>query len=159
MCVQNLITCHHMYIYINLTHICPVQTVQILTGVMIFLFGIERSSHYTYGFGYAFSVFTGINLLGIPCCKFLLLALLASDFNFQNEVEHALWFFQYISAGSLSVSAQNKLNPCVVRTYNVISFSFLTLRCIHTIQFILLFKYCAIYTTKSTKPFYYLLIQ
>ncbi|XP_052423768.1 membrane-spanning 4-domains subfamily A member 4A-like [Carassius gibelio] len=70
-------------------------TVQIMTGVMIFLFGIVRTIDYDYG--YPVSVFSGITFWGSVI---------------------------YISAGSLSVSAQNKLHLCVVKgslIMNVIS--------------------------------------
>ncbi|XP_058646231.1 membrane-spanning 4-domains subfamily A member 12-like [Onychostoma macrolepis] len=69
-------------------------TVQIMTGVMIFLFGIV---HTRYRYDDVISVITGITYWGSLI---------------------------YISAGSLSVSAQNKLHPCVVKAaliMNVIS--------------------------------------
>ncbi|XP_052423770.1 membrane-spanning 4-domains subfamily A member 12-like isoform X2 [Carassius gibelio] len=70
-------------------------TVQIMTGVMIFLFGIVRNIDYDYR--HPISVFYGITYWGSLI---------------------------YISAGSLSVSAQNKLHLCVVKgslIMNVIS--------------------------------------
>ncbi|XP_026128807.1 membrane-spanning 4-domains subfamily A member 12-like [Carassius auratus] len=70
-------------------------TVQIMTGVMIFLFGIVRTIAYDYR--YPISVISGITFWGSLI---------------------------YISAGSLSVSAQNKLHLCVVKgslIMNVIS--------------------------------------
>uniref|UniRef100_A0A8C1ISB1 Uncharacterized protein n=1 Tax=Cyprinus carpio TaxID=7962 RepID=A0A8C1ISB1_CYPCA len=70
-------------------------TVQIMTGVMVFLFGIVRTKDY--GYGYPISVITGITYWGSLI---------------------------YISAGSLSVAAQNKIHLCVVRISN---FFFLTL--------------------------------
>ncbi|KAG1929069.1 membrane-spanning 4-domains subfamily A member 4A-like [Pimephales promelas] len=61
-------------------------TVQIMTGVMVFLFGIVRTTSMQY---YpALSVFSGITYWGS---------------------------FIYISAGSLSVAAQRKLHLCVVK--------------------------------------------
>ncbi|XP_016130699.1 membrane-spanning 4-domains subfamily A member 4A-like [Sinocyclocheilus grahami] len=70
-------------------------TVQILTGVMVFLLGIVLSGSLV-RFG-SISVFSGITYWGS---------------------------FIYISTGSLSVAAQNKLHPCVVKAslgMNVIS--------------------------------------
>ncbi|KAK9969957.1 hypothetical protein ABG768_028098 [Culter alburnus] len=70
-------------------------TVQIMIGVMIFLFGIVLTAN-VYHFGSLY-VFSGITYWGS---------------------------FIYISAGSLSVAAQNKLHPCVVKAslgMNVIS--------------------------------------
>uniref|UniRef100_A0A9J7XTW1 Membrane-spanning 4-domains subfamily A member 4A-like n=1 Tax=Cyprinus carpio carpio TaxID=630221 RepID=A0A9J7XTW1_CYPCA len=70
-------------------------TVQIMTGVMVFLFGIVRTKDY--GYRYPISVITGITYWGSLI---------------------------YISAGSLSVAAQNKLHLCVVKgslIMNVIS--------------------------------------
>ncbi|XP_059394517.1 membrane-spanning 4-domains subfamily A member 12-like isoform X2 [Carassius carassius] len=70
-------------------------TVQIMTGVMIFLFGIVRTIGYDYRF--PVSIISGITFWGSLI---------------------------YISAGSLSVSAQNKLHLCVVKgslIMNVIS--------------------------------------
>ncbi|KAK7153572.1 hypothetical protein R3I94_007072 [Phoxinus phoxinus] len=63
-------------------------TVQIMTGVMVFLFGIVRTTNIYYNNYPAFSVFSGITYWGS---------------------------FIYISAGSLSVAAQNKLHLCVVK--------------------------------------------
>ncbi|XP_077095552.1 membrane-spanning 4-domains subfamily A member 4A-like [Siphateles boraxobius] len=62
-------------------------TVQIMTGVMVFLFGIVRTTD-VYNFP-AVSLFSGITYWG----------------SLVN-----------ISAGALSVAAQNKLNPCVVKS-------------------------------------------
>ncbi len=122
-----------------------------MTGVMIFLLGIVSTGAYDY----SILLISGQTYWGsLIVSLFEWLCLLASYFNFQNELEHVLCFFQYIIAGSLSVAAQNKLNLCVVRTYNVINSSFLTLWRIHTLLFIVLFKCCIIYTTKNTKqPF------
>ncbi|XP_016300135.1 membrane-spanning 4-domains subfamily A member 4A-like [Sinocyclocheilus anshuiensis] len=61
-------------------------TVQIMTGVMVFLLGIVLSANF-YRFP-TISVISGITYWGS---------------------------FIYISAGSLSVAAQNKLHPCVVK--------------------------------------------
>ncbi|XP_077095565.1 membrane-spanning 4-domains subfamily A member 4A-like [Siphateles boraxobius] len=72
-------------------------TVQIMTGVMVFLFGIVRTTNIYHNNYPALSVFSGITYWG----------------SFIN-----------ISAGALSVAAQNKLNPCVVKAsliMNVIS--------------------------------------
>ncbi|KTF83097.1 hypothetical protein cypCar_00019993, partial [Cyprinus carpio] len=65
-------------------------TVQIMNGVMIFLFGIVHTSKYSYLYP-AISSGTGITYWGSII---------------------------YISAGSLSVAMQNKLHLCVVRTYS-----------------------------------------
>ncbi|XP_051762065.1 membrane-spanning 4-domains subfamily A member 4A-like [Ctenopharyngodon idella] len=64
-------------------------TVQIMIGVVIFLFGIVRTSNINNNYLYpAISVISGITYWGS---------------------------FIYISAGSLSVAAQNKLDLCVVK--------------------------------------------
>ncbi|XP_051761836.1 membrane-spanning 4-domains subfamily A member 4A-like [Ctenopharyngodon idella] len=64
-------------------------TVQIMIGVVIFLFGIVRTSNINNNYHYpAISVISGITYWGS---------------------------FIYISAGSLSVAAQNKLDLCVVK--------------------------------------------
>ncbi|CAM4608095.1 unnamed protein product [Leuciscus chuanchicus] len=71
--------------------------VQIMTGVMVFLFGIVRTTSVLYNYYPAFSVISGITYWGS---------------------------FVYISAGALSVAAQNKLHLCVVKAsliMNVIS--------------------------------------
>ncbi|XP_016348828.1 membrane-spanning 4-domains subfamily A member 4A-like [Sinocyclocheilus anshuiensis] len=71
-------------------------SVQIMTGMMIFLFGIVRTDDYNYQYPFI-SVVTGITYWGSLI---------------------------YISIGSLSVAAQNKLHPCVVKAslvMNVIS--------------------------------------
>ncbi|XP_056124448.1 membrane-spanning 4-domains subfamily A member 4A-like isoform X2 [Rhinichthys klamathensis goyatoka] len=61
-------------------------TVQIMTGVMVFLFGVVRTTNIDYY--QALTVFSGITYWGS---------------------------FIYISAGSLSVAVQNKPNLCVVK--------------------------------------------
>ncbi|XP_042613328.1 membrane-spanning 4-domains subfamily A member 4A-like [Cyprinus carpio] len=71
-------------------------TVQIMTGMMVFLFGIVRTDEYNYRYP-NISVVTGITYWGSLI---------------------------YIGAGSLSVAAQNKLHLCVVKAslvMNVIS--------------------------------------
>ncbi|XP_056312775.1 membrane-spanning 4-domains subfamily A member 15-like [Danio aesculapii] len=71
-------------------------TVHILTGLVLFLFGILRTTIYGHP-GTNLSVISGITYWGS---------------------------LVYISAGSLSVAAQNKLNACVAKaslTVNVIS--------------------------------------
>ncbi|XP_050977659.1 membrane-spanning 4-domains subfamily A member 4A-like [Labeo rohita] len=70
-------------------------TIQIMNGVMVFLFGIVCTSND--GYGYPIYVITGITYWG---------------------------FLIYITAGSLTVAVQNKLHPCVVKgalIMNVIS--------------------------------------
>ncbi|KTF88260.1 hypothetical protein cypCar_00011608, partial [Cyprinus carpio] len=65
-------------------------TVQIMIGVMVFLLGIVLTANF-YIFS-TISVISGITIWGS---------------------------FIYISTGSLSVAAQNKLHPCVVCTHSV----------------------------------------